>query len=98
MNDSVQIFRLPKKTGTHADVFAAVGLADLLSALPDSGTARIVEQWTEFEVCLSRSFTKTDLEHTPQTPGYPFLKTNEKVMVPKDVSDFVDYKAEKAKA
>lgn len=98
MSDTFQTFRIPHKTGTHADVFAAVGLADLLSALPDSGTARIVEQGAEFEVCLSRSFTKTDLEHAPQTPGYPFLRVNEKVVVPKGVTDFVDYKAEKAKA
>ncbi|MBF6567930.1 MAG: hypothetical protein IVW54_03530 [Candidatus Binataceae bacterium] len=42
--------------------------------------------------------TANVLDSIPQTPGYPFLKTNEKVQVPKDVTDFVDYKAEKAKA
>src|SRR5262249_50989573 len=38
------------------------------------------------------------LQHIPQAPGYPFLKTNEKVKVPARAIDPVDYKSEKAKA
>jgi hypothetical protein len=37
MSDTLQLFRLLKRTGTHADVFAAVGLADLLASAQDAG-------------------------------------------------------------
>lgn len=30
MNEAIGELRIPKRTGTHADVFAAVGLADLV--------------------------------------------------------------------
>lgn len=35
MNETLQTFRIPKQTGTHADVFTAVGLADLLQSMFD---------------------------------------------------------------
>ncbi|MBI3304524.1 MAG: hypothetical protein HYZ72_20875 [Deltaproteobacteria bacterium] len=98
MNDTLQVFRIPKRTGTHADVFAVVGLADLLASVPDVGAVRMVEREAEFEVRLSQPLAGADLRRIPQTPGYPFLKTNEKVTVPAGVTNFVDYKAEKAKA
>ena len=33
MNEDRHVFRIPKSTGTHADVFLAVGLADLLQSI-----------------------------------------------------------------
>lgn len=98
MSDPVQEFRIPKRTGTHADVFAAVGLADLLASVPEAGAVRIVEQGAAFAVCPARSLTAAEWQRIPQTPGYPFLKANEKVKIPTAVTDWVDYKAEKAKA
>lgn len=91
-------FQIPKRTGTHADVFAAVGLADLLASIPDTGTVRLIEREADFVISPSWPLAMNDLRHIPQTPGYPFLKANEKVTVPAGVSNFVDYKAEKAKA
>jgi hypothetical protein len=91
MNEEQTTFVLPRITGTHGDVFAAVGLADLLSDA-SAAPVRIRETGSSF------ALTANALDGIPQTPGYPFLKTNEKVKVPTDVTDFVDYKAEKAKA
>ncbi|MEW5814804.1 MAG: hypothetical protein AB1798_05335 [Spirochaetota bacterium] len=98
MNETPQVFRIQKKTATHADVFAVVGLADLLKSLRDAGSIRLTDRQIEFEVLISRSLTHTDLKRIPQEAGYPFLKANEKVKIPKGISNFVDYKIEKAKA
>lgn len=91
MNDTSRIFVIPRTTGTHGDVFAAVGLADLLSGASDS-PVRICGTTASFEI------SATLVDGIPQEPGYPFLKANEKVKVPTGVADFVDYKAEKAKS
>lgn len=98
MNELPAVMRIPKSTGTHADVFAAVGLADLLSSLPNAGAVRVLERDGEFEIQLPDPGDGLTTDLIPQTPGYPFLKTNEKVRVPRNARDVVDYKAEKAKA
>jgi hypothetical protein len=98
MQDAIAELRIPKRTGTHADVFAAVGLADLLASIPDSGAVGLTEREIDFVVSPSRPLVINDLQRIPQTPGYPFLKANEKVKVSAGVSNVVDYKAEKAKA
>ncbi len=89
MNAGDTRFLIPRTTGTHGDVFAAVGLADLLTKGSDS-LARIRENVAGFEISAILG------DEIPQTPGYPFLKVNENVKVPAGVTDFVDYKAEKA--
>lgn len=91
MNDDHPTFVIPRATGTHGDVFAAAGLADLLSGASDS-PVRIRAADSGFEI------STTIVSNIPQNPGYPFLKANEKVQVPPGVTDFVDYKEEKAKA
>lgn len=96
MTRAMGSLRVRKQTGTHGDVFAAAGLADLLRAL--DGGVRIRDLGTEFEVRTSRGFEETEIERIPQAPGYPFLKPNENVRVPRGAQDVVDYKAEKAKA
>lgn len=98
MSENLQTFRISKQTGTHADVFAAVGLADLLASVPGAGTVRVIEQEAAFEVRSDRPLTDADWQRIPQMPGYPFLKANEKVKIPQNVADLVDYKDEKAKA
>jgi hypothetical protein len=98
MDKTLQAFSVSKNTGTHADIFAAVGLADLLASLPNVSSIRLVENGASFDVQLPKPLVKADLQSISQTPGYPFLKTNEKVRVPAGVMDAVDYKAEKAKA
>jgi hypothetical protein len=98
MDKTLQAFSVSKNTDTHADIFAAVGLADLLASLPNVSSIRLVENGASFDVQLPKPLVKADLQSISQTPGYPFLKTNEKVRVPPGVMDAVDYKAEKAKA
>lgn len=90
--------RIPKSTGTHADVLLAVGLADLLSDAVVDDIVNIVDDNNEFVVRLPRPLTESDLARIPLSPGYPFLKANEKVVAPPGAIDPVDYKAEKAKA
>ncbi len=98
MSDLPAVMRIPKTTGTHADVFAAVGLADLLSSLPGCDPVRVVERDCDFEIHLPKGIDLRASDLIPQAPGYPYLKTNEKVRVPRGAQDVVDYKAEKAKA
>jgi hypothetical protein len=98
MSELPTVMHIPKSTGTHADVFAAVGLADLLSSLPSSGAVRVLERDAEFEIQRPNPNEGVTFDLIPQAPGYPFLKTNEKVKVPANARDVVDYKAEKAKA
>jgi hypothetical protein len=91
VNEGTRTFVITRTTGTHGDVFAAVGLADLLAGASDS-PVRIHEAAMGFEISAAL------VNGILQNPGYPFLKANEKVEVPLEVTDFVDYKAEKAKS
>jgi hypothetical protein len=94
-NQAATKYVIPRATGTHGDVFAAVGLADLLASVADAGTVRIMNTGMGFEVTTSEISSFNGL---PAVPGYPFLKTNEKTSVPKGAIEVVDYKIEKAKA
>lgn len=96
MSDSA--FRMVKSTGSHADVFVAVGLADLLASSGIAGTIALIDQGEAFEVRLDKPIDEAFVSTIPQEPGYPFLKANAKVVVPKGAQDPVDYKAEKDKA
>ncbi len=91
MNEGSRTFVISRTTGTHGDVFAAVGLADLLAGASDS-PVRIHAAAMGFEISAAL------VNGVLQSPGYPFLKANENVNVPAGVTDFVDYKAEKAKS
>jgi len=96
MTEAMTLFRVRKQTGTHGDVFAAAGLADLLKAMDDR--VRIRDLGSDFEVQTTRRLDRAEIDRIPQAPGYPFLKTSEKVSAPKGAQDVVDYRAEKAKA
>lgn len=97
MTDLHQI-AVPRATGTHGDVFAAVGLADLLSTVPGLAGVRITEDAGRFVLRPERQLTAIDLAGLSHAPGYPFLKANDKTPVPKNASDVVDYGVERAKA
>jgi hypothetical protein len=91
-----QSFIVSKATGTHGDVFAAVGLADLISTASTVTEVRIKESPAAFEI---RAVSESGgIDSVAQSPGYPFLKSNEKVTVPNGVADWVHYKREKEKA
>ncbi|MHB8619237.1 MAG: hypothetical protein ACYDAG_06680, partial [Chloroflexota bacterium] len=98
MSDPIQELAVPRSTGTHGDIFAAVGLADLLSRIPGMAAVKLQASATAFRIILPRSLSQHDYEQLSHSPGYPYLKTNEKVAVPSGIRDVVDYKAEKAKA
>lgn len=68
MSDVHRTFIIPRTTGTHGDIFAAVGLADLLSDASDSPVF-IRENRAGFEIAA------TLIDAIPQKPGYPFLTT-----------------------
>lgn len=87
-------FFFPATTGTHADVFAAVGLASLLRSAADC-TIRVAG--SGFEVVIEPPL---DLNNGPEidySPGYFFLKANDKTGVPPGVGEVLDYTVEKAK-
>jgi hypothetical protein len=88
-------FVVPKLTGTHGDVFAAVGLADLLRQHPDLRPIRLREQPASFEVQLPKALAETDIWRLPHSPGYRYLKTSEKISAPPEA---VDYKSERERA
>jgi hypothetical protein len=94
MSELPHTFLITRSTGTHADVFAAAGLAKLLTS--SGRPVQITEESTGFRVSVLRP--ENGLKGLSASPGYPFLKTNEKVVVPHGAFDPVDYKAEKAKA
>lgn len=90
-------FNFPKVTGTHADVFAAVGLADLLSPVAERCT--IVNLGSAFCLEVQPAITAEICADLPVEPGYRFLRPNEKASVPDIVKrDYLDYPAEKARA
>ncbi len=93
MTDTV--FRVPRATGTHADVLLTAGLADLLqTALPD-GEVRIVESGATFEVTAPSEALVA--ERLPADAGFPFLRPKAKVDVPAKVTAVFDYEVEKEK-
>lgn len=60
--------RFPKRNGGHADVLAAVGAADLLSALKPV----LVDEGNEFRVKFARAVEPSDLDNVG--PGFKFTK------------------------
>jgi hypothetical protein len=75
----VDSFLVAKRTGTHADVVAAVGAADVLSSL----RPRIVDLGNDFEVRLAETAMPETLANAG--PGFKFLKAS-----PKDSEDKVE--------
>lgn len=82
---------LPRDSGTHADVFAAVGLADLLGSATGDRRLRIVNRGTAFRVKLSRSRRLADLWNVGHTAGYSYLQAKSVGVLPAKVTAAVDY-------
>jgi hypothetical protein len=95
MSEALQSFRVRKQTGTHGDVFAAAGLADLLTAVDQR--VQIRDVGSDFEIRSAHGIDAIAMARIPQAPGYPFLQVK-KVVAPRGAQDVVDYEAEKAKA
>jgi hypothetical protein len=90
----VNRFFFPATTNTHADVLAAVGLADLLRS---AGDCVIHQTGGGLEVLLDSPLDLAAGTELDLSPGYLFLKPNAKTTVPKGMEDVLDYAAEKAK-
>src|SRR5437016_5788543 len=90
MKESYEFLSIPKSTGTYGDIFAAVGLANVLSVIPDANPVAIEERDAEFQVIPSRPILMSDLERVPHLPGYAYLRPNEKAPVPASIADYVD--------
>jgi len=95
MSELGRTFMVPKATGTHGDILAAVGLADLLRNIPRMRPVRVKEVATGFLVEVPRSITPDDIQQLPHSPGYAFLKASERVRVPPGVQSVFDYKVQK---
>jgi len=88
-----EVFKIPKATGTHSDVFAAVGLASLLSSVGPQAI-QLTERESEFEIVVPGSLCEANLNRIPQSPGYLYLRPNAKSPVPRGIPDYVDYPRE----
>ncbi|MDX2180976.1 MAG: hypothetical protein SFV18_15375 [Bryobacteraceae bacterium] len=90
------VFPIPKQTGTHADTFAAVGLAELLSRCHIS--VRLDDTGAEYRVVADEEVTESHLRRVGNDPGYLYLVPNEKerAKTPAAIGDrYFDYPREK---
>lgn len=92
------VFPIPKVSGTHADVLAAIGLADLLEAADVRAT--LLDNGPEFQVTAAKPVTVALLRRAGLNPGYEYLlpNENERAKIPAIVGErYFDYPAEKEK-
>ncbi len=89
-------FTIYKSSGSHADIFAAAGLANLLAPV----TAVIIEnRGTSFAVMTDRDLAGDDFRNLDGTPGYKYLRTKVNKPLPDGVreADVLDYGIEEAR-
>ena len=84
---------LPRETGTHGDVLAAIGLADLLSDAAEDASVRVQERGGRFAVLFSRARRLSELPNLRATPGYRYLQPKSVAAVPTGVNNAIDYQA-----
>src|SRR5262245_51497517 len=90
---SETMFRIPRTTGTHADVLLVAGLAELLDATSPDGDVRIQERGPTFEV---RAHLADDwAERIPADAGYAYLQPKAAAAVAPVVTYVLDYEREK---
>lgn len=90
-------FSVDKATATHADIFAAVGLADLLADQVGWTKVRLVDEGPLIKVFLDQALDERTLDELSVVPGYRFLQAKSRDPVPAGVEERVDYEAERAK-
>lgn len=93
-DEPIREIELPRETGSHGDVLAAIGLADLLDA---AGLGRVMleERGASFAVVPSRPRRPSELANLPHDPGYQFLLAKSGVPLPPGVGpgQALDYQA-----
>lgn len=90
-DDPFQKIELPRETGTHGDVLAAVGLADLLVKSDPDNIVTIRSQGGGFAVVLERARRPSELPSISATPGYRYLQQKSSVAAPDGAADVLDY-------
>lgn len=94
--ETLKEVNLPRDSGSHADVFAAVGLAALLEDAARDRGVRIVNDGTVFRVVLSQPRPFAELSAISHDPGYSYLRVPAKGQTPpppRGVTDHIDYVA-----
>jgi hypothetical protein len=88
---------VPQRTGTHADAFAAVGLADMVSSA--GGRCRIEAKGSDFEVSVSPPLDDESADEMLNL-GYRYLQPKGNDRVPEWIpaSEVLDYQSETEKA
>ena len=91
-------FRILKMNGTHADIFAAVGLADVLSS--DSRSSRITDADQFFEIDVVPGVDEDSVRCIGQDAGYLYLQARASDEIPSGVlpSLVLNYQAERDRA
>jgi hypothetical protein len=91
-------FRIWKKTGTHADIFAAVGLAHVLSSIPAS--SRISDAGPFFEIRVIPDVNEISFQGIGTDAGYLYLQAKPSDSVPSGVlaSQVLDRQGETERA
>ncbi|MCC6392688.1 MAG: hypothetical protein IT167_18970 [Bryobacterales bacterium] len=91
-------FFIPKLTGTHADVLAAIGLADFLSPLDPRST--VVDLGHSFQINLSSALSQESIEALDPSPGYKYLLPKSTDKIPPSLRNdlLLDYQEQKEKA
>jgi hypothetical protein len=77
-------FRIWKRTGTHADIFAAMGLADVLASIPAS--SRITDAGQFFEISVTQDVDELSVRRIGIDAGYLYLQAKPSDEVPAGVS------------
>jgi hypothetical protein len=83
MSEEIRLFRVIKRTNTHADVLTAVGLATLLQDLFDEPVV-VEDEGAAFQVALPEALPPT-LSRLPHSPRYPWIQGRSDAQVPPGV-------------
>lgn len=94
-DEPIREIELPRDSGTHGDVLAAVGLAELLGDAARDRRVRIENRGASFAVVPSRARRPSELTAIQHTPGYKFLQSKSAVARPGIVTagNAIDYQA-----
>lgn len=92
-DEPIREIRLLRESGTHGDVLAAIGLAQLLAEVTGDSRVRLKAVGAGFDVTLSRPRRPSSLVATTPAPGYQYLQSRSNVPLPDVVlpGQAVDY-------
>jgi hypothetical protein len=91
LQHGIGVLRLPKSSGTHADVLAAVGLADLVATILQDSSVRLVDRADHYKVQLPRALATADVDRLLPSPAYDYLRVRAADKLPDKVGAWADY-------